>query len=143
MRTRALVIVIGLVAVLEACAARTVPVPIATSPKCATGTGATGTGDSGPLDCSGVSGWLRTLSSVATCARELGQGRGSYRTADSVADIEALRVAGGYQRLVLYGVSYGTAVALAYAATYPDHVERLVLDSVVDPQENDPFDLTE
>ena len=35
---------------------------------------------------------------------------------------------------MLYGVSYGTKVALDYAAQYPAHVEALVLDSVVPPE---------
>ena len=57
-----------------------------------------------------------------------------FRTLDSVADIEALRVEAGYEKLVLYGVSYGTKVALDYAAAYPARVEALVLDSVVPPE---------
>ena len=35
---------------------------------------------------------------------------------------------------MLYGVSYGTKVALDYAAKYPANVEALVLDSVVPPE---------
>ena len=61
----------------------------------------------------------------------LGAARNFYRSIDSAEDIEALRVAGGYRKLVLYGVSYGTRVALTYAARYPDRVAGLVLDSVV------------
>ena len=41
--------------------------------------------------------------------------------------------AAGYAKLVLYGTSYGTKVAEAYAAKYPQNVEALVLDSVVLP----------
>ncbi len=40
---------------------------------------------------------------------------------------------GGYEKLVLYGTSYGTKVAEDYAQAYPQHVEALVLDSVVSP----------
>ena len=54
-----------------------------------------------------------------------------FSTAQSVADIEAIREAGGYEKLVLYGTSYGTKVALQYAQEYPSHVEALILDSVV------------
>ena len=54
-------------------------------------------------------------------------------------DIEALRQAGGYEKLVLYGTSYGTKVALDYAERYPEHVEALVLDSVVPPEGAEPF----
>ena len=63
------------------------------------------------------------------CAMEIGPARGGFTSEESVADIEALRVAGGYQKLVLYGTSYGTKVALEYAQQYPQNVEALVLDS--------------
>jgi len=56
-----------------------------------------------------------------------------------VQDIEALRVAGGYEKLVIYGVSYGTKVATAYASAFPGRVESLVLDSVVTPEGPDSF----
>ena len=35
--------------------------------------------------------------------------------------------------MTIFAVSYGTKVALAYAAAHPDRVEALVLDSVVTP----------
>ena len=40
---------------------------------------------------------------------------------------------------MLYGVSYGTKVALTYAARHPDRVAGLVLDSVVPADGPDPF----
>jgi pimeloyl-ACP methyl ester carboxylesterase len=58
-----------------------------------------------------------------------------------VQDIEAVREALGYQKLVLYGTSYGTKVALEYAERYPQHVEALVLDSVVTPEGPETFKL--
>lgn len=70
---------------------------------------------------------------VQACGGQLGPTRSFYTTADTVADIEAIRVAGGYEKLVLYGTSYGTKVAEQYAQEYPSHVEALVLDSVVPP----------
>jgi pimeloyl-ACP methyl ester carboxylesterase len=98
-----------------------------------------GTGSSGALDCSALHQRTALDQTAAGCAGQLGAARGSYRTPDSVADIEALRVAGGYNKLVLFGVSYGTKVALEYAAAYPGNVEALVLDSVVLPDGPDPF----
>ncbi len=90
-----------------------------------------GTGASTPLTC-GLRG--PSLTAAANhCAGELGARRGLYTTSASVDDLEALRVDSGYSKLVLYGVSYGTKVALAYAARYPANVEALVLDSVVLP----------
>jgi pimeloyl-ACP methyl ester carboxylesterase len=56
-----------------------------------------------------------------------------------VEDIEALRRAAGYEKLVLYGTSYGTKVALEYAERYPQHVEALLLDSVVPTDGPEPF----
>jgi pimeloyl-ACP methyl ester carboxylesterase len=70
---------------------------------------------------------------IEACADQLGSNRAFYTTADTVADIEAIRQAGGYEKLVLYGTSYGTKVAELYAQDYPSHVEALVLDSVVPP----------
>jgi pimeloyl-ACP methyl ester carboxylesterase len=96
-----------------------------------------GTGESGPLSCPALSSpselaHARSIGElVGRCAQQLGPARGDYTTPESVADIEALRQAGGYDKLVLYGTSYGTKVALAYAERYPQHVEALVLDSVV------------
>jgi pimeloyl-ACP methyl ester carboxylesterase len=98
-----------------------------------------GTGLSGALDCTALHRRQSLLKVASRCATELGAGRGFYRTSDSVEDIEALRVAGGYSKLVLFGVSYGTKVALAYAAAHPDAVAALVLDSVVLPEGPDPF----
>jgi pimeloyl-ACP methyl ester carboxylesterase len=96
-----------------------------------------GTGRSSLLSCPALSTPSARESLVAAggrCASQLGASRGLYRTADSVADIEAVRQEAGYERLTIFGVSYGTKVALAYAAAHPDRVERLVLDSVVAPE---------
>ncbi len=78
---------------------------------------------------------------VAECAAQIGPSRSDYTTAQTVADVEAIRQAGGYEKLVLYGTSYGTKVAERYAQTYPDHVAALVLDSVVPPNGPEPLNL--
>jgi pimeloyl-ACP methyl ester carboxylesterase len=100
---------------------------------------ARGTGRSGLLRCPELEGGslLDAGAAAARCAERLGARRGFHRTADTVEDVEALRVALGAERLTLVGVSYGTLVAQSYAARYPDRVERLVLDSVLDRW--DPF----
>jgi pimeloyl-ACP methyl ester carboxylesterase len=101
-----------------------------------------GTGGSGSLRCAAFGRIGSIASTVGKCASELGPARAHYATADSVADIEALRAALGVDRLVVYGTSYGTKVALSYAAVHPEHVERLLLDSVVLPEGIDPFQRT-
>jgi pimeloyl-ACP methyl ester carboxylesterase len=102
-----------------------------------------GTGHSGRLACPRGRGGHRAHVSlpqfVVRCAGQIGPARAFYTTPDSVADIEAIREAGGYEKLVLYGTSYGTKVAEQYAETYPSHVEALVLDSVVPPNGPDPL----
>jgi pimeloyl-ACP methyl ester carboxylesterase len=92
-----------------------------------------GTGASDPLSCTAFE--TLSLESAAEmfgeCAAELGPARGAFTTQESVQDIEALREAAGYEKLVLYGTSYGTKVALEYAERFPQYVQALVLDSVV------------
>jgi pimeloyl-ACP methyl ester carboxylesterase len=98
-----------------------------------------GTGRSGRLQCGALLTGRTTVSSITRCANEIGPRRGSFRTADSVDDLEAIRQTLGYEQLAFYGVSYGTKVALDYAAKYPNRVERLVLDSIVPPEGPDPL----
>jgi pimeloyl-ACP methyl ester carboxylesterase len=102
-----------------------------------------GTGHSGVLRCPTLEAIGERLVDVAgaasDCAETLGPTRSLYTTRESVQDLEAVRQAVGAERITLYGVSYGTKLALAYAATYPARVERLVLDSVVGLDGPDPF----
>jgi pimeloyl-ACP methyl ester carboxylesterase len=101
-----------------------------------------GTGLSHPLSCAAFEHLKQGITplAVSICAGQIGQTRGLYTTADTVADIEAIRQAGGYEKLVLYGTSYGTKVAERYAQEYPSHVEALVLDSVVPSTGRDAFE---
>jgi pimeloyl-ACP methyl ester carboxylesterase len=94
-----------------------------------------GTGSSQALSChlQRPRRHLTLQQTVSRCAAALGPRRAFYTTADTVADIEAIRQAGGYEKLVLYGTSYGTKVAEEYAQAHPDRVEALILDSVVAP----------
>ena len=56
-----------------------------------------------------------------------------YLTADAVADLEAVRIALGYDTIDLSGLSYGTTVALRYMATYPNNVRAALLMGVSPP----------
>lgn len=100
-----------------------------------------GTGRSGLLRCPELerANPIDAGPEAAACAQRLGPRRGFYRTTDSVDDIEAVRAAIGVDKLTLIGVSYGTFLAQAYAARYPTHVERVLLDSVLDVSGWDPF----
>lgn len=84
-------------------------------------------------------------SAVQDCARRLGRTAAFYSTADTVADLDALRRSLGAATWTIDGVSYGTFVAERYALAHPAAVRALVLDSVlphVDPQRDDALYLT-
>jgi pimeloyl-ACP methyl ester carboxylesterase len=53
----------------------------------------------------------------------------AYNTRESADDVNAVRDALGYERLTLWGRSYGTHLALATLARHPSSVDRLVLVS--------------
>jgi pimeloyl-ACP methyl ester carboxylesterase len=100
-----------------------------------------GTGRSGVLRCRALerSNLFRAGREAGACARRLGARRHHYTSRASVDDLEALRRELGVARITLIGTSYGVKVALGYALTYPANVERLVLDSVVEPGGPDPL----
>ncbi|MEA2466490.1 MAG: hypothetical protein QOJ57_616, partial [Thermoleophilaceae bacterium] len=103
-----------------------------------------GTGKSKALNCPELERETKRPIDVRAqdCAKRLGPRRALYTTKDSVEDLEAVRQRIGDEKITLYGVSYGTKVAVAYALKYPEHVDRLLLDSVVEPEGQSPFDLT-
>ena len=92
-----------------------------------------GTGASGRLTCRWAGSASHVAQSVSACARQLGPARSYFRTVDNAMDIDAVRRALGVARVGLFGVSYGTDVALTYARMFPTHVRRLLLDSVAAP----------
>ena len=57
-----------------------------------------------------------------------------YTTSEAVRDLELVRRTLGYDRIDLYGVSYGTRVAQHYLRRHGDRVRAVVLDGVVPPQ---------
>jgi pimeloyl-ACP methyl ester carboxylesterase len=96
-----------------------------------------GTG-AGALDCGAMQQQMGasdlyppTAAAVRACAAKIGSRRQFYGTDDVVADIDALRRALGVDKIALDGISYGTYVGERYALAHPNHVSKLVLDSVV------------
>lgn len=62
---------------------------------------------------------------------------GDYSNEAYVGDLEGLRAALGLERFSLVGTSMGGRISLAYAGTYPDRVERAVINDIgpeVDPR---------
>jgi pimeloyl-ACP methyl ester carboxylesterase len=57
----------------------------------------------------------------------------AYHTVASADDLEALRIALGADQLTLWGIIYGTHLALAYMRRYPERVHAAVLAGVEGP----------
>jgi pimeloyl-ACP methyl ester carboxylesterase/predicted small lipoprotein YifL len=75
------------------------------------------------------------LEAIAACGEELSQvaDLAAYNTAANAADVNALWVALGYDEVNLWGVSYGTHLALVVMRDHPEGVRSVVLDSVYPP----------
>jgi pimeloyl-ACP methyl ester carboxylesterase len=76
---------------------------------------------------------------VAACRRSWvakGYDLASFNTPENAADMADLRIALGIKRWNVYGVSYGSDLALQLLRDYPAGIRSEVLDSVVPPQVN-------
>lgn len=60
----------------------------------------------------------------------------AYNSAENAADVNDLRTALGYQQVNLYGISYGTRLALSMMRDQPEGIRSVILDSVYPPQVN-------
>ncbi|HZO61734.1 MAG TPA: alpha/beta fold hydrolase [Gaiellaceae bacterium] len=101
-----------------------------------------GTGDSGLLDCPATQAAVtadQQRAANTACGASIGQAASFYSTAQHAEDLEAVRQSLGFDKIALYGVSYGTKLAMAYALAHPTHVERMVLASVLPPEFPDPY----
>ena len=58
----------------------------------------------------------------------------AYNSAESAADVADLRVALGYDEWDLYGLSYGTRLALTVMRDHPQGVRSVILDSTYPPE---------
>jgi pimeloyl-ACP methyl ester carboxylesterase len=78
----------------------------------------------------------RQAAATRACHRRLvGKGidLGAYNTTENAADVADLRVALGIPRWNVYGVSYGSDVALTLMHEHPQGIRSVTLDSVVPP----------
>lgn len=57
-----------------------------------------------------------------------------YTTSVAVLDLDRARAALGYERINLYGNSYGTRVAQHFARRFPEVTRTVILDGVVNPE---------
>lgn len=73
---------------------------------------------------------------VARCVEhwsERGVDLAAYTTVESADDVDRVRAALGYERIVPWGTSYGSHLGLAYLRRHADHAARAVLSKVEGP----------
>lgn len=58
-----------------------------------------------------------------------------YNTWENAADLNDLRVALGEEKISLWGISYGSHLALTAMKQFPDHIEQAVLASLEGPDD--------
>ena len=79
----------------------------------------------------------RALAAAKTCRAQLtsaGVDVTAFNSEESADDIEDLRKALGYDRIDLFGTSYGTRLALVVLRRHPGHIRAVILDGVFPPQ---------
>ncbi|HEY3764576.1 MAG TPA: alpha/beta fold hydrolase [Gaiellales bacterium] len=98
-----------------------------------------GTGRSGALNCPAFRRHiLPYIVRAGRCAAQIGPKRDDYDTSQSVQDVHAVLNALGVGRVDLYGDSYGSYAAQAFAIRYPHRLRSLVLDGTYQLPGSDP-----
>lgn len=97
-----------------------------------------GTGESNPLKCPEIelekalaADWDELERSTRGCLESLDGDPRWYTTTIAMHDVDAARAALGYEKVNLFGGSYGTRAAQVYLRLFPDRVRTVVLDGVV------------
>ena len=80
---------------------------------------------------------IEAARSCAARFRKDGIDLGAFNTAESARDLAALRQVLGIRQWNLYGISYGTRLALRLLQEDREGVRSVVLDSVLDPAEDE------
>jgi len=96
-----------------------------------------GTGESNPLRCLTPEDEDldedEVLEKLKSCPASLDADLRFYNTEIAMTDLDEVRSALGYDKINIYGASYGTRAALTYLRMFPEHVRTVTLDAVVDP----------
>jgi pimeloyl-ACP methyl ester carboxylesterase len=100
-----------------------------------------GTGASAPMVCDidedvvdGKFSAQQTRDLTQQCLDRLPHDPRFFTTSVAVQDLEALRIALGYDAYNVYGISYGTRVAQHFARQFPDSTRTVIIDGVIPPQ---------
>src|SRR5882724_4041927 len=111
-----------------------------------------GTGASHPLACPGLLAGYKLQDffdeagtafarNLQTCHEQLAQNADvtQYTTPIAMDDLDDVRISLGYDRVILFGMSYGTRAAMVYLHQHPMQVESLILASVDPPASKIPL----
>jgi len=105
-----------------------------------------GTGGSNPLACPELDApalhyaplYPRPLVEACRIRLSAGADLARYGTDEAAADLDAVRGALGAERIDIVALSYGTTLALRYAALHPQRVRAMVLFGTVPPEARAP-----
>jgi pimeloyl-ACP methyl ester carboxylesterase len=97
-----------------------------------------GTGKSNPLDCDNDDDSLQALSEtpeqslarVKACMAKYDADLTQYTTTIAMDDLDDVRAFLGYNKINVYGGSYGTRAALVYMRQHGDRIRTAILDAV-------------
>ena len=89
-----------------------------------------------PGDILGEASMDKMTEAYSRCAERLQNENvdlAGYTVVEVVEDLEAARVALGYERINLFSISYGTRLAMIYAWRYPESIHRSAMFAVNPP----------
>lgn len=100
-----------------------------------------GTGESNPLDCELPYQKLEDLTRIddypveefRACLEAYDADASLYTTPVAMDDLDDVRAFLGYERINVYGGSYGTRAGLVYLRRHPERVRTVILDGVAPP----------
>ncbi|HEX7181565.1 MAG TPA: alpha/beta hydrolase [Thermoanaerobaculia bacterium] len=107
-----------------------------------------GTGGSHPLNCTlyggaedpqSYLGDMLPVAALRACLAAFDADPALYTTPVAADDLDEVRAALGYERINLYGISYGSRLALVYMRQHPGRVRSALLHGVVPTNMKIPF----
>lgn len=109
-----------------------------------------GTGASHPLNCEfynqadlqSLLGYFFPLNDVKKCREQLQRDADLtlYTTPIAMDDLDEVRAALGYERINIFGGSYGTRASLVYLRQHPDNLRAMILQGVAPTNQFMPYD---